>query len=171
MILHRDRGGGIYLAVSDQPTGQTNCRLWPGRCQICRYPDSLLIQPGPNDSVDDEEASHLWSLPYRSLVGSLVNVTGGTQPDIMFAVSKLSCFLDLYCEEHWRAALCVLWYIKGTYDLHLVWGGKDQEVWAILILTQDPWGGVLLAVTVFWTTPNLGIQALPNRLLEYILYW
>ena len=89
----------------------------------------------------------------------------------MFAVSKLSCFLDLYCEEHWRAALCVVWYLKGTCDIHLVWGGKDQEVWAILILTQDPWGGVPLAVTVFWTTPNLGIQALPNRLLGYILYW
>lgn len=53
-------------------------------------------------------------------------IAGGTRPDIMFAVSKLSCFLDCYREEHWKAAIRVLHYLKGTRDLHLVLGGKDR---------------------------------------------
>lgn len=86
---------------------------------------ALLIQPGPNNAVNDEEALCLQSLPYHSLVGLLMYIAEGTCPDIMFTMTKLSCFLDYYCKEHWKAAIWVLHYLKGTCDLHLILGGRD----------------------------------------------
>jgi hypothetical protein len=43
----------------------------------------------------------------------------GTRPDIAFAVSKLSRFLDCYSEVHWQAAVRVVHYLKGTQEMAL----------------------------------------------------
>ena len=82
-----------------------------------------LIQPNPQAILDEDEDERLAALPYRSLVGSLMYVASGTQPDIMFAVSKLLRFLDCYHEAHWQAAVHVIRYLKGTQDLALEIGG------------------------------------------------
>ena len=44
-------------------------------------------------------------------------VASGTRLDIMFAVSKLSHFLDCYCNMHWQAAVQVVCYLKGMQDM------------------------------------------------------
>ncbi|CAG7821978.1 unnamed protein product, partial [Allacma fusca] len=56
-------------------------------------------------------------LPYRQLVGSLIFLAKCTRPDISFAVSKLSQFLNSYDKDHWKAAKQVLRYLKGTSNL------------------------------------------------------
>lgn len=48
-----------------------------------------------------------------------------TRPDIWYAVSRLSSFLDCYRLEHWEATVCVVRYLKGTRSLALVIGGKN----------------------------------------------
>jgi len=65
-----------------------------------------------------------WCLhtPYHELIGSLMYLAVTTQPDIAFAVSRLSSFLDYYTLEHWSAAMWVLHYLKGTRSLSLVLG-------------------------------------------------
>ncbi|XP_021974713.1 uncharacterized mitochondrial protein AtMg00810-like [Helianthus annuus] len=52
---------------------------------------------------------------YRSLVGSLMYLTN-TRPDIMFAVSKISRFMECPKKSHWEAAKHILKYIKGTQE-------------------------------------------------------
>lgn len=47
-----------------------------------------------------------------------------TRPDISYAVSHLSSFLDSYGPEHWAAAIRLLCYLKGTHSHVLVLGGK-----------------------------------------------
>jgi len=49
----------------------------------------------------------------------------GTRPDIAYAVSKLSSYLDCYRSDHWDAAIRVLRYLKGTRTLGLVLGGSN----------------------------------------------
>jgi transposase InsO family protein len=85
-----------------------------------------LLRPDPQSPLDDEECERLDALPYRSLVGSLMYVASGSRPDIMFAVSKLSRFLDCYREIHWQAAIRVVRYLKGTRDLALEIGGSSS---------------------------------------------
>jgi hypothetical protein len=75
-----------------------------------------LIPPDPQTPLDEGEQERLNSLPYRSLIGSLMYVASGTRPDIAFAVSKLSRSLNCYRETHWQAALRVVRYLKGTRD-------------------------------------------------------
>ncbi len=84
-----------------------------------------LLPPDPRTLLDEGEQERLDSLPYRSLVGSLMYVAGGIRPDIAFAVSKLSRFLNCYRETHWQAAVRVVRYLKGTRDLELRLGGAS----------------------------------------------
>ena len=37
-----------------------------------------------------------------------------TRPDISFAVSMVSQFLNFPCVDHWNAVICILKYIKGS---------------------------------------------------------
>jgi len=60
--------------------------------------------------------------------GCLVYVSMGTRPDIAYAVSRLSCFLDCYRLEHWNAAVRVVRYLKGTRTLPLVLGGDTVHL-------------------------------------------
>jgi hypothetical protein len=78
---------------------------------------NILKRPDSSEVLSEEEKSNLAHLPYHSLIGSLMYITIGTHPDITFAVSKLSQFLDCFCRVHWQAALCVVQYLKGTRGL------------------------------------------------------
>ncbi|KAL0300227.1 UNVERIFIED_CONTAM: Retrovirus-related Pol polyprotein from transposon RE2 [Sesamum angustifolium] len=50
---------------------------------------------------------------YRRLVGRLLYL-GFTRPDISYSVQQLSQFLTRPCEAHWKAAVHVVRYLKGT---------------------------------------------------------
>ena len=54
------------------------------------------------------------SLPYSSLVGSLLYLAVCTRPDVSFAVGTLSKFISCPGREHWRAAIDTLSYLGAT---------------------------------------------------------
>eukprot|EP00253_Pinus_taeda_P023888 PITA_23888 len=56
------------------------------------------------------------STTYRQLIGSLIYLTN-THPDLSYAVSILSRFMQEPGDSHWNAAKRVLRYIQGTKDL------------------------------------------------------
>ena len=63
------------------------------------------------------------------------------QPDITYAVQQLSQFLDSYMYAHWNAAIRVVRYLKGTWDLKLTLGShKPIE---LLGLTDSDWANCL----------------------------
>lgn len=84
-----------------------------------------LRRPDPKLPLTPDEAHIISRYPYRSLVGALMYVAIGTRPDISFAVSKLASFLDCYRTIHWRAAIRVLRYLKGTRTMELSLGGSN----------------------------------------------
>ena len=61
------------------------------------------------------------TIPYSSLVGSLMYAQVCTHPDIAFVVGMLGRYLSNPGSQHWKAAKKVLRYLQGTKDLMLTY--------------------------------------------------
>lgn len=59
---------------------------------------------------------------YNQLIGSLLWISQCTRPDVLFAVNKLSQFLQDPSVDHWDAAVRVLCYLSATKDMNLSLG-------------------------------------------------
>ena len=84
-------------------------------------PMTLSKQDSPQNAT---EAAHMSRVPYREAIGSLMYVSVATRPDITFAVSTLSQFLENPGEAHWEAVKHVYRYLSGTRDTVLTYGGE-----------------------------------------------
>jgi hypothetical protein len=82
-------------------------------------PVSTPIEKG-NLSGEDTKGIDSEKIPYRQAVGSLMYMAIATRPDIAFAVSYCSQFLDKAEHKHWSMVKRVLKYIKGTHNFALV---------------------------------------------------
>jgi hypothetical protein len=86
------------------------------------YPASTPMKPNSHlvKSSRQEQEAHLESgNNYRSLVGALNYLSVTTRPDITFAVSSLSQYLNEPGSAHWDSGIQVLRYLKGTKDIGL----------------------------------------------------
>ena len=70
--------------------------------------------------------------PYASLVGSLIWLTK-THPDISYAVSQCSHFLNTHTEDHDKAALRILGYLAKYPDYELVFPKSKSETKELVI--------------------------------------
>lgn len=76
---------------------------------------------------------------YRSTVGGLRYLVH-TRPDICFAVSYLSKFMEAPTSEHWSAVKHLLRYIAGTKKLGCVYTRQDEEARLVGYSDAD-WAG------------------------------
>jgi hypothetical protein len=67
-------------------------------------------------------------VPYHEAIGSLMYVAITTRPDISFAVSCLSQFLENPGEAHWQVVKWVFRYLAGTRDQALTYGTKQCDL-------------------------------------------
>ena len=67
------------------------------------------------------EREEMRTIPYSSLVGSLMYAQVCTHPDIAFVVGMLGRYLSNPGSQHWKAAKKVLRYFQGTKDLMLTY--------------------------------------------------
>lgn len=86
---------------------------------------SLSKNMGPTNKEEKEEMSKIL---YRQAVGSLMFAAVVSRPDIAYAVSCVSRFLDNPGREHWLAVKRILRYIKGTVDHGLLYKADDNYV-------------------------------------------
>jgi hypothetical protein len=95
-----------------------------------------------NEELTKEKPSEhdprVFDKPYREIVGTLIYILQGTQPNIPFAVSKVSQFLDAPKESHWRAVKQFLRYLKGTASFCLTVGGLESNQ-AIVTYADADW--------------------------------
>ena len=70
---------------------------------------------------------------YMSLVGKLIHLSVVSRPDLSFVVSSLSQVLKNPSHDHWLSAKKVLRYLKGTFDLGLVF--KRSECLKLVSVT------------------------------------
>ncbi|RVW61973.1 Retrovirus-related Pol polyprotein from transposon TNT 1-94 [Vitis vinifera] len=70
---------------------------------------------------NDDEREEMRTIPYSSLVGSLMYAQICTRPDIAFFVGMLGRYLSNPESQHWKATKKVLRYLQGTKDLMLTY--------------------------------------------------
>ncbi|XP_075099322.1 secreted RxLR effector protein 161-like [Nicotiana tabacum] len=75
---------------------------------------------------------------YRKLVGKL-NYLTITRPDISFAVSVVSQFLQAPCKDHWDAVIHILRYIKKAPGQGLLYEDKGHT--DIVEYSDADWAG------------------------------
>lgn len=75
---------------------------------------------------------------FKQIVGSLMYLTA-TRPDLMFAVSLLSRFMERPVEAHLLAAKRILRYIQGTLEYRICYKkGNETE---LVAYTDSDYGG------------------------------
>jgi hypothetical protein len=100
--------------------------------------EPLSAQQSPQTAAERDEME---SYPYRAVVGSLMYLMVTTRPDLAYAVSMVSRYMDNPGMAHWRAAKWILRYLKGTQDYCLTFTGSDPE--ALYGYSDSDWAGDL----------------------------
>ena len=75
-----------------------------------------------------EEFAAMKHVPYHEVVGSLMYATLGTCLDICYAVQTVSKFNCKPGLAHWEAVKRIFWYLNGTKNLWLSYGGLVKEL-------------------------------------------
>lgn len=86
----------------------------------------------------NEDSPEISSKQYQSLIGSLMYAAIATRPDIMYAVSALSCFNNCPRRSQWTSAKRVLRYLKGTANLSLCFRSTSKPLTGFV---DADWGG------------------------------
>jgi hypothetical protein len=149
------------------------------------YPTSAPLEPGSklwcanHNSIPPDEWLQLNKLPYRSLVGCLLYLAISTRPDISHAVQQLSQYLDSYSFDHWKAALRLVHYLKGTRDLKLHLRGNcpiilhafSDSDWANCLDTRQSVGSYVCSLSsgaISWAARKQKVVAASSCEAEYI---
>jgi transposase InsO family protein len=88
-------------------------------------PAETPIPLGTKLSKNDEGPT-VDSTLYKSLVGSLLYLTA-TRPDIMYAASLVSRFMESPKDSHWKMAKRILRYVAGTINFGLWYTKSDSN--------------------------------------------
>lgn len=93
----------------------------------CAVPMDPNIQLSKADCpLSAAEKSDMKDVPYREAVGSLIYASIATRPDISFAVSQVSQFMENPGRAHWEATKRIFRYLKGTKHFALTYGHKAK---------------------------------------------
>lgn len=76
----------------------------------------VTVPADPNQVLQNFEDSEKANYPFRQLVGSLLYLAMATRPDIAFAISNVSRYLERPTTAHVTAAKRILKYVKGSFD-------------------------------------------------------
>jgi transposase InsO family protein len=77
---------------------------------------------------DDTKQTQMKKTPYREAVGSLMYASVASRPDITFAISALSQFLENPGQVHWEAVKRIFRYLAGTKTHALTYGNERHEL-------------------------------------------
>ncbi|KAF5468920.1 hypothetical protein F2P56_013028 [Juglans regia] len=103
------------------------------RCKSVATPLTTIEKLKKEDGAKEADAA-----AYRSLIGSLLYLAA-TRPDIMYATSLLSRFMQCPSQIHFGAAKRVLRYIQGTKDFGIWY--KPSSHSTLTGFTNSDWAG------------------------------
>ncbi|KAF2317627.1 hypothetical protein GH714_025846 [Hevea brasiliensis] len=68
----------------------------------------------------DEEMEHMSSVPYSSVVGSIMYAMVCTRPDISHAISVVNRYMACPGKEHWQAVKWILRFCRGLRQKEII---------------------------------------------------
>eukprot|EP00253_Pinus_taeda_P035932 PITA_35932 len=145
---------GIFISQAryvNEVLGRFNMQ----ECKATITPMVMGLKLSKEDSSKDFDPSL-----YKSIVGSLMYLTA-TRPDIMFAVSLISRFMERPKEAHWQAAKKILRYVKDDwkstsgYVFHMgsggiSWASKKQSIVALSTAEAEYVAATAAAYQAVW---------------------
>ncbi|KAI7953614.1 hypothetical protein MJO28_006161 [Puccinia striiformis f. sp. tritici] len=148
-------------------------------CQIVEDYERLIVTRRstlPDDVLEINAYDPVGLTEYRSIVGSLMYLSGGTRPDMSYAVNLLARYSSSPSTHHWTALDFLIGYLKRTMKTRLIFkGANDQlELWS-----DANWGGEherltsgyvvkYLGDSIAWGAKQQTIVALSTCASEYI---
>ncbi|KAK2435686.1 hypothetical protein QL285_020729 [Trifolium repens] len=125
--IFRDRSQGVLGLSQKAYINKILERFRMDKCSASPVPiqkgDKFSLMQCPKNEL---ERKQMESIPYASVVGSLMYAQTCTRPDISFAVGMLGRYQSNPGMEHWKAAKKVLRYLQGTKDHMLTYRRSDQ---------------------------------------------
>lgn len=117
--------------------------------------------------------------PYRELIGSLMYAMLGSRPDIAYAISFFSRYVNNATDTHFKIALKVLMYLKSTINRKIVYKrnvpiilkGFVDANYATCKSTRRSTSGYIFYLgdaPISWTSKRQSIVALSSNEAEFI---
>lgn len=118
----------------DSQLERFNCQdLYPASTPM--KPKGQLIKATKAERLELIESGN----NYRSLVGALNYISMTTRPDITFAVSCLSQYLNEPGSKHWEAGIQVFRYLKGTKEIGLMLRKNPSDTTTLVGYADADW--------------------------------
>ena len=147
-------------------------------------PKATPMVPNTRLSADDQPdvVDPILHKRYRGIVGKLGYIVNMTRPDLAWAYSELSKFVQRPGQAHMAAAKHVLQYLRGTYDRCLtyskqagirhntLWGWVDSD-WAADKETRRSHTGYVLMLNggaISWKSRRQSSVSLSTSEAEYV---
>eukprot|EP00253_Pinus_taeda_P034774 PITA_34774 len=130
---------GIFISQA-RYVNQVLSRFNMQECKAAITPIVMGLKLSREDSNKDFDPSL-----YKSIVSSLMYLTA-TRPDIMYAVSLISRFMERPKEAHWQAAKRILRYVKGAIS----WAYKKQSIVALSTAEAEYVAATTAACQAVW---------------------
>ncbi|MBW0561043.1 hypothetical protein O181_100758 [Austropuccinia psidii MF-1] len=175
--IHHDND---FIRLSQEHYIETILSLY--KMNDCRTVATPLI---PNEHLEPatkneiEEFDRL-NLNYRSAIGSLSYISTATRPDISYAISALSQFLEKPGINHWKAFMHILRYLRGTSSVCISY--KQGVIHEAVAYSDADWGNcrvtrrsvsghliLFIQGLVIWKTKKQPTVSLSSAEAEYKL--
>lgn len=96
----------------------------------------VKLSPATDTEINEFQ---LLQVNYCSLIGALNFISTNTRPNITYAVSSLSQFLKKPGIKHYKAAVKVFRYLKGTKNFFLTFSPSDNLNNPLTVHTDADW--------------------------------
>eukprot|EP00253_Pinus_taeda_P003667 PITA_03667 len=163
---------GIFISQA-RYVNQVLSRFNMQECKAAITPTVMGLKLSRENSSKDFDPSL-----YKSIVGSLMYLTA-TRPDIMYAVSLISRFIERPKEAHCQAAKRILRYVKGTKMFEILYNvsehsdlvGYTDSDWAGSVDDRKSTSGYVFHMgsgAISWASKKQSIVALSTAEAEYV---
>lgn len=180
IVIFRDRKQGLLGLSQKSYINKILERFRMENCSVGVVPiqkgDKFSLMQCPKNDLEQKEME---SIPYASIVGSLMYASTCTRPDISFAVGMLGRYQSNPGKDHWVAAKKVLRYLQGTKDHVLTYrrsshleviGYSDSDYAGCVDSRKSTFGYVFLLAggAISWKSRKQSVIATSTMEAEFV---